>query len=358
MTKLRTGIIGTGKVAHTHAKVLAELDESEFVAVSSRTLEKSQAFASEYAVQGFDNITQMIEQTGVEAVTICTPHPIHALSAIEAIRLGVHCIIEKPLASSLEDCDAIINAAAKYDTTVAMISQRRLYEPVVRVREAITAGKIGTPVLGVVTIYGWRDKAYYESDPWRGTWQAEGGGVLVNQAVHQIDILQWYMGGDIAEVFGYWDNFNHPYIEVDDTAAALIRLSHGGIGVVIASNSQNPAIHGRVEVFGSNGASVGVQTDGGAMFIAGMSSITEPPYNHLWTVAGEQDLLQDWREQDNLTFARVDATQYYHKLQIQDFLQASIEGHTPMVTAEEGRKTVEIFSTIYKSQKHQRPVSG
>jgi predicted dehydrogenase len=170
-----------------------------------------------------------------------------------------------------------------------------------------------------------------------------------------LDLLQWFMG-DIDELYGYWGNLNHPYIEVDDTALAVIRFKSGALGNIIVSNSQNPALYCKVAVYGSNGASVGVQTDGGAMFIAGMSTITEPPINDVWTVPGEENMLAGWQKKDSDFFQTVDATQYYHKLQIQDFLQSILEDRVPMVTGEEGRKTVELFTAIYRSQRDRRPM--
>jgi predicted dehydrogenase len=263
---------------------------------------------------------------------------------------GAHVMVEKPLASSLADCDLMIAAAKRAQVKLGMISQRRLYAPVQRIKKAIEDGKLDQPVLGTVTLLGWRDRAYYESDPWRGTWRDEGGGVLVNQSPHQLDILQWLMG-PIAEVFGCWANLNHPYIEVEDTALAIIRFRSGALGNLIVSNSQNPALYGKVAVFGRNGAAAGVQTDGGAMFVPGLSAITVPPLNDMWTVPGEERLLQQWQEEDAAFFQRIDATRYYHQLQIQDFLRAIIENRDPMVTGEEGRKTVELFTAIYRAQR-------
>ncbi len=126
-----------------------------------------------------------------------------------AAELGVHVLVEKPLAASLADCDAMIGAADRAGVKLGVISQRRWYEPARRVRAAIDAGKLGKPVLATVTMLGWRSKEYYESDSWRGTWADEGGGVLVNQAPHQLDLLLWYMGA-VAEVSGMWANLNHP----------------------------------------------------------------------------------------------------------------------------------------------------
>jgi predicted dehydrogenase len=297
----------------------------------------------------------MIAQSGVESLNICTPHPLHADPAVKAARAGVHVLIEKPLASSLEDCDAILEAAKKSEVKIGTMCQRRFYAPCQRIRRAIDEGKIDRPVLGWVAMYGWRDQAYYKSDPWRGTWEGEGGGVLVNQAPHQLDLLQWYMG-PVDELFGYWGNLNHPYIEVEDTAIALLRFKNGALGNIAVSNSQNPALYGKVCVHGSNGASVGVQTDGGAMFIAGMSTITEPPINDLWTVPGEQKLLKQWQKEDSDLLISINAVEFYHQIQIADFIKAVIQSRDPLLTGEEGSKTLEIFTAIYRSQRDQKPI--
>ncbi len=231
-----------------------------------------------------------------------------------------------------------------------MISQRRWYEPARRLRAAIDAGKLGQPVLATVTMLGWRSKEYYESDAWRGTWADEGGGVLVNQAPHQLDLLLWYMGA-IAEVSGMWANLNHPYIEVEDTAVAAIRFRSGALGSIVVSNSQNPGLYGHVHVHGSNGASVGVQTESGSMFIAGMTSIGAPPRNDLWTIPGEEALPARWLDEDSARFAQIDPTMHYIGLQIEDFLQAIRDDRDPLVTGRDGRAVVELFTAIYRAQK-------
>ncbi len=355
MKKLKTAILGCGKVAHIHAAGLQKIEESDFTAVWSRTPEHAERFAEQYKVKAYSDIKTMVAEAGVNAVIICTPHPFHADGAIQAMEAGAHVLIEKPLASSLKDCDIMLEAAEKAGVKIGMISQRRLYEPVIRVKGAIEEGKIGTPIIGTIQMLGWRDKPYYDSDAWRGTWQYEGGGVLVNQAPHQLDILQWYMG-PIDQVFGLWRNLNHPYIEVEDTAVAIIKFKNGAIGNILVSNSQKPGIFGKVHVHGDNGASVGVQTDGGAMFIAGMSTVAEPPINDLWTVPGEEKMLKSWQDDDARTFAAINATEHYHHLQIRDFLQSIIEDRDPMVTGKEGRKTVELFTAIYRSSRDNKPV--
>jgi len=356
MDKLRTALIGYGKVARTHAEALKALPESELVGICGRNLRRAESLAREYGARPFDDIQGMIDQEGVQAVIVCTPHPLHARHAIQAAEAGAHVLVEKPMAASLKDCDAMLQAAQKADVRLGVISQRRLYQPVQRVKAAIEGGKLGKPILGTAIVLGWRGEAYYRSDPWRGKWDTEGGGVLVNQAPHQLDLFQWFMG-PIAQVFGYWDNLNHPYIEVEDTAVAVIRFKNGALGSIILSNSQNPGLYGKVHVHGENGASVGVQTDGGSMFIAGMTEVQEPPVNDLWTIPGEESFLPQWQEDDRRAFKAVDMSKHFHMLQDQDFLRSILEQRDPMVTGVEGRKTVELFTAIYRSQRDGRPVS-
>lgn len=348
MEKLKTGIIGCGKVGDFHAKAFEALENSEFTAVCDNNIVRARAFADRYGVKAYDDIEAMIRECGLDVVSICTPHPLHANPAVIAADCGCNVLIEKPLASSLEDCDRIIEAGDRNHVTIGTMVQRRFYRPCMRIHQAIEDGKIGRPVLGMVTMLGWRDKNYYDSDPWRGSWKGEGGGVMVNQAPHQIDLLQWYMG-EVDEIYGVWKNLNHPYIEVEDTAVAVIKFKNGGVGNIVVSNSQNPALFGKVHIFGENGAGVGVQTDGGAMFVAGMSSITEAPYNDLWTVAGEENMLETWKREDTDFFNSVDSMYYYHREQIKDFVDAVQKGEKPLVDAREGRKTVEIFTGIYRA---------
>ena len=355
MKKYKIGILGCGKVAHLHAKAILDIDDAELVAVWSRSEETAEAFAKQYGVKAYRNITKMVTDNQVDLVLVCTPHPFHKNPAIEAARAGAHILVEKPLASSLADCDEMITVCKDNGVKLGVISQRRWYAPVKRVKQAIIDGKIGKPVLGTITMLGWRDRDYYDADAWRGTWQMEGGGVLVNQAPHQLDILLWLMG-DIDEVFGVWSNLNHSYIEVEDTAVAIIKFKNGGIGNILVSNSQKPGIFGKVHVHGENGSSVGVQTDGGAMFIAGRSGVLEPPVNDLWTIPGEEALLSKWKKKDSEFFQQIDATVFYMKEQIEDFIQALEENRQPLVTGEEGRKTVELFTAIYRSTRDNKPV--
>ena len=222
-------------------------------------------------------------------------------------------------------------------------------------KAAIDAGKIGKPALGVFTMLSWRDQAYYQSDPWRGKWDTEGGGVLVNQSTHQLDLLQWFMG-EIEEMTGYWANLNHPYIEVEDTALAMIRFKTGGLGSIVTSLCQKPGIFTKVHIHGASGASVGVETDRGATFIAGVNEVAEPPLNDLWTIPGEEHLLAEFQAADRVRFRQIHPTSHYHALQIQDFLQAILADRPPLVTGQAGRIVVEMFTAIYRSNQQRRPI--
>jgi predicted dehydrogenase len=356
MVRVRTALVGCGKVGHIHAAALKGLAEGELVAVCDASAERARDFAARHGARPYADLPALLREARPEAVLVATPHPLHAGPAVQAAAAGAHVLVEKPMAASLADCDAMLAAARKAGTLLGVISQRRLYEPVRRMKAAIDAGKVGRPALGVFVMYSWREPAYYQSDPWRGKWATEGGGVLVNQSPHQLDLLQWFMG-PVAEVSGYWANVNHPAVEVDDTAVAVLRFQNGGLGSIVTSVAQKPGIYTKVHIHGTNGASVGVETDRGATFVAGVSSIAEPALNDLWTIPGEEHLLAEFQAEDRARFAQADATTHYHALQIQDFLRAGREGRSPLVTGEEGRVVVEMFTAIYRSQAERRPVA-
>jgi UDP-N-acetyl-2-amino-2-deoxyglucuronate dehydrogenase len=353
--KLRFGLIGYGKVAALHARAMAAAPHCELVSVSGHNKEKRDAFASEWKLASRDGVQEMVQKDGVEAVLIPTPHPRHYFDAMDALSAGCHVLVEKPLSLSVSEAEEMMRQAQATGRLLSVISQRRWYPACIRIREAIDQGLLGSPLLGQLTILGWRDEEYYRSDLWRGSWEREGGGVIVNQAPHQFDLLCWYMG-EVAEVYGAWANVNHPYIEVDDSAVATVRFKSGGLASVFISNSQKPGIYAKVHIHGSSGASAGVQTDGGAMFIAGRSGVLEPPYNDLWTVPGQEALREQWHKEDKAFFAGIDATWHFFSLQEEDFARAILEGRTPAVSGRDGLQVARIIEGIYRSNKEGKPV--
>jgi predicted dehydrogenase len=350
--KVRIGLYGYGKVTQLHAKAINAGKNAELVSVCGRNRERRDAFAAQWGIASRDSPWEMVQQDHAQGVIISTPHPQHRDGAVECLSAGLHVLVEKPMAITTAQCDDMIAAAQKARKLLSVMSQRRWFPACRRIKHAINEGKIGKPVLAQLTILGWRDKAYYDSDPWRGKWETEGGGILINQAPHQIDLMHWFMGPH-EEIHGFWNNFNHPYIEVEDSAVAAIRFKNGGIGSVLVSNSQKPGIYAKVHIHGDAAYSVGVQTDGGAMFIAGMSGIAEPPLNDMWTIPEEKELLDRYRAGDEAFFKTIDPTVHFFTLQIDNFSQAIQDDGTPESTGVEGRETVHFIETVLKAGKPQ-----
>jgi len=294
----------------------------------------------------------MLKREQVDVLSVCTQHTQHPAAVEIAAAAGVHVISEKPLAIDLSSCDRAIAAARAAGIKLGVISQRRWYEPVQRMKDAIDAGKLGKPVLAIVTMLGWREPSYYLSDPWRGTWKGEGGGVVVSQAPHYLDLLSWFMGPAV-ELQAYWDNYNHPGIEVDDTVVASVRFQNGGMGSIVLSNSQRPGLFGKIHIHGSSGASVGAEIDSGSPFISGVTEKMDPPFNDIWTVPGEEGNLKAWNSEDRSRPWNV--MTYYHQMQLADFLSAVSEDREPMVDAQAGRRVVELFTAVYRSQLEHAP---
>ncbi|MFA6844295.1 MAG: Gfo/Idh/MocA family oxidoreductase [Sphaerochaetaceae bacterium] len=355
MKEIRYAIIGCGKVSSLHAKALSVSEGSRLVAVCNHHLDKAQSFARIWNVNAYDDITSMITKEKVDVVIITTPHPAHKDNAIEAMRAGCHVLTEKPMATTVDDCMQMLDAALKYHKKLAVVSQRRWYPASQRIKKAIEEGKLGIPMLGEATVLGWRDEKYYLSADWRGKWESEGGGIVINQASHQLDLLHWYLG-PVREVFGFWKNINHPYIEVEDTAVGVVLFQSGAMASITLSNSQRPGLYAKVHIHGDSAASVGVQTDGGAMFLPGQEGIIQPPLNDLWTIAGDEDKLKLWEKQDTDYFATIDATWYFFKMQIEDFTRSLLEDKNPACDGLQGLETVKLIEGIYSSGRSGKPV--
>jgi UDP-N-acetyl-2-amino-2-deoxyglucuronate dehydrogenase len=351
--RLKTAIVGCGKVAGTHALAYQTLPNSELVSVCDVSPDRAQAFAAKLGVNAYTDLAEMLKREKVDVLSVCTQHTQHPAAVEIAAAAGVHVISEKPLAIDLVSCDRAIAAARAAGIKLGVVSQRRWYEPVQRMKEAIDAGKLGKPALAIVTMLGWREPAYYLSDPWRGTWEGEGGGVVVSQAPHYLDLLCWLMG-PAAELHAYWDNYNHPGVEVDDTVVASVRFKSGGMGSIVLSNSQCPGLWGKIHIHGSSGASVGAEIDSGSPFISGVTEKMDPPFNDIWTVPGEENCLRVWDKEDRSRPWNV--MTHYHQMQLADFLTAVSENREHTVDGESGRKVVELFTAVYRSQREHASV--
>ena len=341
--KVRVGIIGCGKIAETHAKALNDSELADFVACCDMEEARVNALADQYNVPlRFTDVHEMLRSGEVEAVHICAPHPAHATLVVAAAEAGVHMICEKPITISLAEADRMIEAADKAGVKFAVIFQRRFWPAAQRIRAAIDDGRLGIPTLGECTVRIWRPRSYFESDPWRGTWATEGGGVLMNQAVHAIDQFQWFMGRAV-EVVGRYATLRHvEYIDVEDTAVATVVFDSGGLGVIQASSTFETNLGFRVAVHGDSGAAISVWENP-----EGRQGV-----NDIWNIPGEEHLREGW-ERDELGGPGFPG---FHLLQIDDFLQSIIDDRPPAVTGRDARNSLEIILAIYESSRTGLPI--
>lgn len=341
--RVRMALVGCGKIAALHALALDTLPQVEFVACCDRDPVRAQAMADTYQVPHvFDDVSRLFGSGLVDAALVCTPHPAHEPVVVAAANAGIHVMCEKPIATTLGEADRMIEATSRAGVKFGVIFQRRFWPAAQRVRAAIDAGKIGRITLGECTVRLWRGPEYFARDPWRGKWATEGGGILMNQAVHSIDHFQWFMGR-ATEVMGRIATLRHgAYIDVEDTAAATIVFENGALGVIQASSTFQPAFGFRVAIHGDTGATVGVwERHEGELGV-----------NDIWSISGEESMPAAWLAEDD----GVTGFPQFHLLQIEDFLQAILDDRAPAVTGVEARKSLEIILAIYESSRTGLPI--
>lgn len=350
MKKLRVGIIGCGKIAVNHAKALGGMPEVELVACSDTDAGRAADFASKFGIpRSYTDLDELLG-SGVDAVTVCTPHPTHELVVVAAARHRVHVLCEKPVAISLAEADRMIEATEAAGVAFGVLFQRRFWPAARRIREAIDNGTLGEPIVGTCTVRLGRDREYYTADPWRGRWDTDGGGVLMTQAIHYIDLLQWYMGPAV-EVVGRIATLKHgDYIEVEDTVAATVQFESGALATITASTTFAPGLGTQILVSGRNGAA---------------ASVTEfpegsPGINDIWTLDGEEAYQQvhSTEIESDPPLAQIhEGLVPFHQMQIEDFVHAVLDGCPPVVTGVEARRSLEIILAIYESSRTGSPVA-
>ncbi|MFE1932062.1 Gfo/Idh/MocA family protein [Streptomyces sp. NPDC059474] len=348
--KVRVGIIGCGKIALNHAKALLANDNVELLGCADVDGTRAAEFAARFGIpHAYDNAAELM-RSGIDTVTVCTPHPTHEATVVEAARHGLNVLCEKPISISLAEADRMIDAAESVGVTFGVLFQRRFWEASRRAHQAVRNGRIGTPVFASVALRLGRDAAYFNSDPWRGTWDAEGGGVLINQAIHYIDLMQWCVGSPVVRISGSIATLKHgDHIEVEDTAVATLEFANGALGVIQAGTTFAPGLGTQVLVTGDNGATVAITE-----FPEG-----EPAFNDIWTVAGEESYrsVHSTEIDSDPPLATIhEGLTPYHARQIDDFIDAVVHGREPLVTGREARKALEIVLAIYESARTGRPV--
>lgn len=254
-TKRRIAIIGAGVIGKQHGKVVSELDDLELVAVADRDLNKARALTDHRGGTPFRALADVLAATDVDIIAVCVPTGAHCEVAVEALDAGKHVVIEKPAEVTLERIDQIIAAQERAGTLATVISQHRFDRSTEIVLEAIAAGRLGRLTSGIASIDWWRGQSYYDSGDWRGTWELDGGGALMNQGVHTVDLLIATMGAP-AEVFAYTDLLAHRGIEVEDVAVGVVRFESGALGVLHGSTAAFPGMSARLQVHGDRGSAV------------------------------------------------------------------------------------------------------
>jgi predicted dehydrogenase len=338
--KVRFGIIGTGVIAPNHAEAITQSELAELVAVCDIDLPKARAFAERYGnVPVYADYREMLDKAGLEAVSICTPSGLHAEMTIEAAKRGIHVLCEKPMAITLEQLDAMMAAVKQSGIKLEVIFQRRTSILSQKVREAVQSGLLGQMVLADAYLKYYRSPAYYKSADWRATWALDGGGALMNQGVHGVDLLLWVVGSPVKSVFAKAEAKVRD-IEVEDTAVAILTFENGAYGVIEGATSCNPGEPTTLAIHGERGT-----------IIFGDQGLVE------WAVAPSKE---EVAKHDPTQAVAVEAAMRSssdpraismsgHRFQVDDLCRAIREDREPFVTGESARKAVELILAIYES---------
>ena len=337
--ELGFGVIGCGVITPWHIYGILHTKGAKLVAISDMVEERAKKLAQENKVSWYSDYRKMLEREDIDVVNICTPSGTHGEIAIEAAKAGKHIIVEKPMEITLEKCDEMISACRKANVKLATIFQSRFSPSVKRLKKAVTEGKFGRLILGDMYNKWYRSQEYYDSGKWRGTWKLDGGGALMNQGIHGVDLLQYIMG-PVDSLYAYAKTLTHK-IEVEDTAVAVINFKSGALGVIETTTSVYPGFSRKLEIHGEKGT----------VIIEGEDIIR-------WEFEGEESEIKEITSKKKAgTSAKPTAMgKERHRVQIEEMVKAIKENREPLVNGEEGRKAIEIISAIYKSSRTGKPV--
>ncbi len=339
------GIIGCGMIADFHSAAIAELEGGKLVSVSSRNGDNARRVADRYNVDWYPDYNEMLKRKDLDIICVCTPSGAHRAPAVAAARAGKHVVVEKPLEITLDRCDDIIQACDKADVRLCAIFNSRFTEGSQLVKKTIDSGRFGVLTLGDAYIKWYRTQEYYDSGGWRGTWELDGGGALMNQSIHAIDLLQYFMG-PVKAVQAFTDTMAHERIEVEDVAVAALRFENGALGVIEGTTTAYPGMLKRTEISGSNGTVILEEED-----IIKWEFAPELPE--------DAEIHQQFAQRRSGGGGAADPraiSHENHRRQMQDLIN-TIENGTPhLVNGREGRKAVEIILAIYTSSKEGRMV--
>jgi predicted dehydrogenase len=315
---------------------------------------------SEYGVQRcYRDFREMLakEKGNLDAISVCTPNGLHAPQTIAALEAGKHVIVEKPMEVTLEACDRMIAAEDRTGKKLTIISQHRFDAATQMVKDAIDSGKLGKIILADAHVKWWRTQEYYDSGDWRGTWKWDGGGSLMNQGVHTVDVLQYLVGG-VNKLWAQTRTGAHEKIEVEDIAVAAMDFACGAVGTFTATTVAYKGFPVRIDIYGTEGSAV-IEGDRlkCMMFKNGETIMGEEAATHAVSVARGGTASVKNEAAGKQANAKEGATWGdSHRAQMQDFLKAVRTNGKPLIDGRAARKPVEIIQGFYKSQRSGQPV--
>ncbi len=339
-------VVGCGMIAEFHAKAIAEIPNARLVGAFSSRFESAEKFAAGHSCKAYRSFDELLADPAVQVVNVCTPSGAHLDPAVAAAKAGKHVVVEKPLEITLARCDAIIDACAAAGVRLVTIFPSRFGGANLALKRAVDAGRFGRLTLGDVYVKWWRTQEYYDGGGWRGTWSLDGGGAYMNQAIHNVDLIQWLVG-DVVEAIAITATLAHERIEVEDTGVAALRFKNGALGTIEATTSAFPGLMKRTEIHGDRG-----------------SAIVEQDSIKLWQFAeadpGDDALLAEFGAAGGTSGGAGDPkaiSHLGHRLQLEDLIRSIETGSPPLVDGREGRKSVEIILAIYESNRTGRRVT-
>lgn len=344
MKNIGFAIVGLGSIADFHAEAIRQAQGAELRAVYSRNAEKTAAFAEKNSAAATRSLEELLSLPDVDAVCITTPSGFHAEPAIAALKAGKHILCEKPLDVTLEKAQAIVDTARETGRIAAAVFQSRFGPGAQTLKKAIAEGRFGRITNASAYVKWWRNAEYYAASEWRGTWKFDGGGALMNQAIHAVDLLQW-LAGMPAEVFAFADALAHERLEVEDTAVAALRFPHGALGVIEGATSCYPGVSKRVEIAGSGGFAI-LEDDR----LVKWEFLNEVPADADVRASAASATIGGGASDPRAI--SVDG----HRAHIEDLVRAIREGSVPAIDAPEALNAIRLILGIYESARTGRSV--
>lgn len=333
MSALRFALIGCGRIAKRHSELLGhrQISGAALAAVCDVVPGRAEAIGSRFGVPAYSDMHDMMAREKVDVAVVLTESGLHAEHVVALARHGKHIMVEKPMALTLGDADRMIAACDAAGVRLFVVKQNRLNVPVVKLREALEAGRFGRLVMGTVRVRWCRDQSYYDQDAWRGTWALDGG-VLTNQASHHIDLLEWMMG-DVESVFAM-SRTALVDIETEDTAVVALRFMNGALGLIEATTAARPKdLEGSISILG----------EGGTVVIGGFAVNEMLTWNFTTKQPGDEAVLEKYSVNPPSVYG------FGHQAYYEHVVKSLREGTSQLVDGLAGRRSLELISAIYES---------